>query len=127
MPLQPLIVVVNKIDTMALEDASPDKREALTQLEKSGATVLTMSTLTEVGVANVRNIVSQPVHSLAPCRVDLTRALSPSGLRPAASPSRGRQDQDAEGAQRHQPPPRGPARQARRHGTWALPVYFAGR
>lgn len=53
-----MIVVVNKIDTMALEDASEDKRQALTKLEESGATVLTMSTLTEEGVANVRNIVS---------------------------------------------------------------------
>eukprot|EP00730_Choanoeca_flexa_P018460 TRINITY_DN8977_c0_g1_i3.p1 TRINITY_DN8977_c0_g1~~TRINITY_DN8977_c0_g1_i3.p1 ORF type:complete len:683 (+),score=173.72 TRINITY_DN8977_c0_g1_i3:66-2051(+) len=52
---KPLIVVINKIDTVAVEDVSPDKQQALTELEESGAVVLTMSTLTEDGVANVRN------------------------------------------------------------------------
>ena len=56
---QPLIVVINKIDTMALKDVDAEKQAAITALEKSGATVLAMSTLTEEGVAEVRNTVSR--------------------------------------------------------------------
>ncbi|EDQ86152.1 uncharacterized protein MONBRDRAFT_38531 [Monosiga brevicollis MX1] len=52
---KPLILVINKIDTVALEDLDADKRAVVAGFEESGITVLTMSTLTEEGVANVRN------------------------------------------------------------------------
>jgi nucleolar GTP-binding protein len=51
------VLVVNKIDTVGLEDLHPDKRSVLARLEEQGITLLGMSTLTEEGVANVKSLV----------------------------------------------------------------------
>ena len=52
---QPLVIVVNKVDTMKIEDAPEQFRERLKTYEQEGVTVLGMSTLSKEGVAHVKN------------------------------------------------------------------------
>uniref|UniRef100_T1J7X8 Nucleolar GTP-binding protein 1 n=1 Tax=Strigamia maritima TaxID=126957 RepID=T1J7X8_STRMM len=53
---KPLLVALNKIDVIRLEDLAPEQKELLKQLEEKNPqlTMLSMSTLTEEGIANVK-------------------------------------------------------------------------
>lgn len=51
---KPLLVVVNKTDIVALEDASAEAKAAFAQWASEGIEVAAMSTLTETGVMEVR-------------------------------------------------------------------------
>eukprot|EP00127_Corallochytrium_limacisporum_P004137 Clim_evm82s157 gene=Clim_evmTU82s157 len=52
---KPIAVVLNKTDVMKPENLKPERQEALKQIEEEGAKVLTMSTLAEINVADVKN------------------------------------------------------------------------
>ncbi|EGD82672.1 GTP binding protein 4 [Salpingoeca rosetta] len=52
---KPLAIIVNKADTMKIEDAPAEVQERLKAYEAEGISVLSMSTLTEEGVAQVKN------------------------------------------------------------------------
>lgn len=47
-------MVINKVDTVALEDIEPEKRAVLAKYEQQGIMLLTMSTLTGQGVVDVK-------------------------------------------------------------------------
>merc|ERR1712126_650117 len=51
---KPLIVVVNKIDVKKIEDLSDERQEFFEQLKKDGIPVMEMSTVNELGVAEVK-------------------------------------------------------------------------
>lgn len=52
---KPLIVVANKVDIVEIADLTPDKREIMARLENDpNVPLLQMSTLTEMGVAEVK-------------------------------------------------------------------------
>ncbi|EGD82670.1 GTP binding protein 4 [Salpingoeca rosetta] len=52
---KPLAIIVNKADTMKIEDAPTEVQERLKAYEAEGISVLSMSTLTGEGVAQVKN------------------------------------------------------------------------
>lgn len=52
---KPLVLVVNKVDTVSLEDVEPEKRAVLARYESQGIALMTMSTLTGQGVVDVKN------------------------------------------------------------------------
>ena len=49
------MVVANKIDIVSLNELSEEKREILKELEEQDIPVLEMSTVTDVGVMEVKN------------------------------------------------------------------------
>eukprot|EP00164_Ancoracysta_twista_P005904 GFYU01008124.1.p1 GENE.GFYU01008124.1~~GFYU01008124.1.p1 ORF type:complete len:654 (-),score=203.06 GFYU01008124.1:142-2103(-) len=51
---KPLIVVMNKIDVLRPEQLSDDRKELLAKLEKSGITMLPMSSMSQEGVNDVK-------------------------------------------------------------------------
>ena len=53
---KPLIVAVNKIDILNIEDAGDEVNAAFDKLRAEGVTVMPMSTLTEVGVTDVKKL-----------------------------------------------------------------------
>ncbi|KAK6180820.1 hypothetical protein SNE40_008803 [Patella caerulea] len=52
---KPLIIVINKIDILTMDDLPPEKKELFTEFEESSIPIICMSTLTEVGVMEVRS------------------------------------------------------------------------
>lgn len=48
------MVVCNKVDVMALNDLSPEKKDVLKVFEENAVPLMSMSTLTEQGVAEVK-------------------------------------------------------------------------
>ncbi|KAL4229360.1 Nucleolar GTP-binding protein 1 [Mactra antiquata] len=52
---KPLIVCVNKIDILKIEDLPEDKRDLVKSFEEEEIPLMTMSTLTEEGVSELRN------------------------------------------------------------------------
>ena len=52
---KPLIIALNKVDILRLEDLRSDAREALRKFEEEGIPLISMSTLLEEGVMDVRN------------------------------------------------------------------------
>lgn len=53
---KPLLVVVNKIDILSLEELSDERRKIVTQIEEDpDVTLMQMSTVSEQGVAEVKN------------------------------------------------------------------------
>ena len=61
---KPLMVVVNKIDTVPISAASAETKAAFAKLEAEGIEVVGMSTLSEEGVMEVKTKVHQPWHHL---------------------------------------------------------------
>ncbi|XP_055957319.1 GTP-binding protein 4 [Patella vulgata] len=52
---KPLIIVINKIDILTMDDLPPEKKELFSEFEDSSIPIVCMSTLTEVGVMEVRS------------------------------------------------------------------------
>ncbi|ESO96468.1 hypothetical protein LOTGIDRAFT_231795 [Lottia gigantea] len=52
---KPLIVVLNKIDILTLDELEPEKKALFDEFKDSDIPLLNMSTLTEMGVSEVRN------------------------------------------------------------------------
>lgn len=52
---QPLVIVVNKADTCKIEDVAEEYQAKLKIYEEEGVSILSMSTLTDDGVASVKN------------------------------------------------------------------------
>lgn len=57
---KPLVVVVNKADIIEIGDCSADVQGSFEELESSGVKVLQMSTLTEMGVMDVKIAACDP-------------------------------------------------------------------
>jgi nucleolar GTP-binding protein len=53
---KPLFVVINKIDIRRFEDLTPEERALINKVEQSGATIMTMSTATGEGVAELKTL-----------------------------------------------------------------------
>lgn len=51
---KPVLVVANKCDVINIEDVPPEEKESLKVLEENNIPLLSMSTLTEEGVSNVK-------------------------------------------------------------------------
>uniref|UniRef100_A0A0A9ZEK9 Nucleolar GTP-binding protein 1 n=2 Tax=Lygus hesperus TaxID=30085 RepID=A0A0A9ZEK9_LYGHE len=51
---KPVLVVANKCDVIRIEDVAPEDREQLNVLQENNVPLLTMSTLTEEGVSDVK-------------------------------------------------------------------------
>jgi nucleolar GTP-binding protein len=56
--LQPLLVVLNKVDIVKLEELSPEKRALLATIESENVPIMEMSTVTEQGIMEVKQEVS---------------------------------------------------------------------
>ena len=56
---KPLILVGNKIDVAGLESLSPEFKMRFEQLQAEGVEIMSMSTLAELGVDDVKNAVCE--------------------------------------------------------------------
>jgi len=61
---KPLLFVINKIDVRKMEDLSLDEKKLIESVAQQGATILTMSTFSEEGMAAVKKIACDQLLSL---------------------------------------------------------------
>jgi nucleolar GTP-binding protein len=54
--LQPLVVALNKVDIIRLEDIDEESRQAIEKIHESGAQVVSMSTVSEEGLMEVKSL-----------------------------------------------------------------------
>lgn len=59
--VQPLLVVYNKIDIVPPNELSDENKNALSVFEKENVPVLSMSTMTDVGIMEVKQMVSSSI------------------------------------------------------------------
>jgi nucleolar GTP-binding protein len=70
---KPLLMVINKVDTVALEQLEPQKRAVLERYQQQGIPLLTMSTLTGQGVMDVK---TKACDALLAHRIDIKAKTS---------------------------------------------------